>query len=659
MTGGPRIFAAPVLWTTGLCPDPHECVAGDFDGDGKDDMALVRATGEAYVAHSTGSAFVGSENWSDRVGRNPRSFRAVDLNADGKDDLAAIQQDGSVTVGISDGSFFVSSVEVEDLSCGDPLYACQFANLNGDAHPELVEIYPYGDSRLRPGDTFVSQGVEPRGFPVEPAHLPQPDGDGDGIRDTADSCIFSANPDQADADNDGVGDDCDLRADTDNDGDVDQDDRNFVISKLGTANPKADVDGNGIVTNGDVGLVDLAMAFPAPSATAGEPKIELLAPRNGTFYEPWTRDVWVAGFVRNMAAQNGSLLIRSQTWNGTSEETPVSIGPDGWFEAFVPVDPQVELNPIAVIATRTKSPSSPIPPRKGVARSVAQLGRSASPGDYSVASLGARVQTWQLAELAEEARKAVNLDLVEEEAEGGEVRDIQITGPLSLAIRTFSDRITVDLGFPAMHIDYEDFLTGCNVPLSIGGIKAHLELDLEARYLYPSQVAAKDLPGSPKVTFDSFSSGEHLGCSILATISDTDMKAKAIQAFELALASNDWHSGPVDEALESKINAIDLSQALADLDVVLGTRFRSVPEDVAGVTFTMDSGFAPTALCGATLCHPEITNATPRAFQTHTAHPPFPLWMPSGGLYDVALALAPDTINQLFGAMMAGGSSRT
>jgi hypothetical protein len=216
LTGGPRVFATPVLWTTNLCPDPHECVAGDFDGDGKDDMALVRATGEAYVARSTGAAFVGSENWSDRVGRNPRSFRAVDLNADGKDDLAAIQQDGSVTVGISDGSFFVANIEVEDLSCGDPLYACQFANLDGDAHPELVEIYPYGDSRLRPGDTFVSQGVEPRGFPVEPAHLPQPDGDGDGIRDTADSCIFIANPDQADSDNDGVGDDCELCADPDN-----------------------------------------------------------------------------------------------------------------------------------------------------------------------------------------------------------------------------------------------------------------------------------------------------------------------------------------------------------------------------------------------------------------------------------------------------------
>jgi hypothetical protein len=157
------------------------------------------------------------------------------------------------------------------------------------------------------------------------------------------------------------------------------------------------------------------------------------------------------------------------------------------------------------------------------------------------------------------------------------------------------------------------------------------------------------------VTFDSFSSGEHAGCSFLATITDTDIKAEAIQAFELALASNDWQSGPVDGKLEEKINAIDLSQALADLDVVLGTRFRSVPEDVAGVTFTMDSGFAATSMCGAALCHPEITNATPRTFQTHTVHPPFPLWMPEGGLYDVALALAPDTINQLFAGMMAGG----
>ena len=280
--GGPRVFTAPVLWISNLCPDPHECVAGDFDGDGKDDMALVRATGEAYVAHSTGSSFVGSDNWSDRVGRSPRSFRAEDVNADGKDDLVAIQTDGSLTVGISDGSFFVANVDVEDMSCGDPLYQCQYANLDGDAHRELVEIYPYGDSRLRPGDTFVSKGKEPRGFPVEPNHPPQADGDGDGIRDAADACIFVANPGQEDADSDGVGDACELRADIDNDGDVDQLDRDFVVARLGTTQPRADVNKDGTVNAADLAILDAEMAQPQPAATAGEPQVELHAPRNGS-----------------------------------------------------------------------------------------------------------------------------------------------------------------------------------------------------------------------------------------------------------------------------------------------------------------------------------------------------------------------------------------
>jgi hypothetical protein len=44
-----------------------------------------------------------------------------------------------------------------------------------------------------------------------------------------------------------------------------------------------------------------------------------------------------------------------------------------------------------------------------------------------------------------------------------------------------------------------------------------------------------------------------------------------------------------------------------------------------------------------------------RALALGQPHPPFPLWMPDGGLYDVALGISPDTINQLFAAMTASG----
>ena len=319
----------------------------------------------------------------------------------------------------------------------------------------------------------------------------------------------------------------------------------------------------------------------------------------------------------------------------------------------MPVDPQAELNPIAVDRDAHEDER---PARKGVARSVAQLGRSAAPGDYSAASLGARVQTWQLAELAEAARKAVKLADVEEEAEGGSVRDIQITGPLSLAIRTFSDRITIDLGFPAMHIDYEDFLTGCNVPLSIGGIKAHLELDLEARYLYPSQVAAKDLPGSPKVTFDSFSSGEHLGCSILATISDTDMKAKAIQAFELALRLERLALRPgrrgarVEDQRDRPLAGARRPRRRARHALPLGARGRRRRHvhDGQRVRRRPRCAARRSAIRSSRTRRRAPSRRTRRTRRSRSG-------CRAAALYDVALALAPDTINQLFGAMMAGG----
>jgi hypothetical protein len=647
--GGPRVFAAPTVWSGAICPDPNECIVGDFDGDLKDDVLWVRATGESYFARSTGTAFVGQENWSDRVGRNPRTFRAADMNADGKDDLVAIQTDGGLTVGFSNGTAFVANVNVDDMNCGDPQFGCQFASVNGDAYPDLVEIYPFGDSQLRPGDTFVSKGVEPRGFPADPARPEPADADGDGVRDEADDCISVANAAQTDADGDGVGDVCELSGDINNDGVVDLADRFELLIHLNQAYPPADLNGDGTVNAQDLAILDQQRALPNPSATTGIPKIDLVAPRNGTFYEPGTRRVYVAGFARNVSSQNGTLTVRSQTYPGTSVDTTLAIARDGWFEGFVPVHTQTELNPIVVKALR---PSTFTP---GFARAVALIGPSAAIGDFASSSLGARIQSWELSALAEEARVAVNLDEMAAEAAGGDVKSVSITGPLSLAIRPWSDRITVDIGFPAMHVDYEDFLSGCNVPMNMTGIQAHIEYDLEPRYMYPDQVAAKDLPESPSVTFASFSSGEHVGCSALAGITDTDIRNEAERALELALAAGDFQPGPVDGKLEDKINALDLSQALASLGVVIGTRFRSVPEDIVGVTFDLDSAYAPSAMCGTEICHPPLTNATPRAFQTGVARPPFPLWIPEGGNYDVALALSADTINHLFNAMAASG----
>ncbi|WP_452225652.1 choice-of-anchor B family protein [Lacinutrix chionoecetis] len=70
-----------------------------------------------------------------------------------------------------------------------------------------------------------------------------PDGDGDGVIDGLDNCPFFANPDQADADNNGIGDACEQ--DEDNDGIPDDFDNCVSISNT----DQIDTDGDGI---GDV-----------------------------------------------------------------------------------------------------------------------------------------------------------------------------------------------------------------------------------------------------------------------------------------------------------------------------------------------------------------------------------------------------------------------
>ncbi len=664
LPGGPRIFIAPVAWIGPLCPDPTECVVGDYNGDGKDDIARVRSTGESYVALSTGTSFLGEVEWSFRLGRIPRTFRSADVNNDGKDDLVAIRTDGGLTVGISSGTFFVANVDVDDMHCGDPLFLCKFANLDGDDYPELVEISSFGDSTLQTGDTFVSKGAEPRGFPAEPARPTPVDTDGDGVRDAADNCIQQANPNQADTDADGIGDSCELVADLNGDGVVNAADLAILKQNFFTNFAPADLNGDGVVNSSDLAILKRELLKrPASSATSA-PRIDLVAPIHGTFYDEGTQKVWVGGFVRNVASTDGSVVVHSQTFQSLqnpvskgfssqfasqSVETNLAIAPDGWFEGFVPIDPQAVLNPILVEATRMSTHTT------GLKRVVTLYGPSVAPGDYSASSLGARVSAWQLDEFAAKVRQGVDLVAIAAGAKGGDVKNVSITGPMSLTVRPFSDLLTIDIGFPRMHVDYEDFQTGCNFPLTMTNLTAHIEYDLEPKRLQPSRVEVKENPGSPNVEFGSFSHGEHFGCSIITAVSFTDVREKAEQGVESALRSRSFGAGPIDGKIEDTVNAIDLSQVLSSLNVVLGTRFRAIPEDVIGISFDLDSGFAATSMCGTEFCHPPLTNATARIFQTRAAHPPFPLLVPGGGLYDVALALSADTFNQLFAGMMTGG----
>jgi Dockerin type I domain/Thrombospondin type 3 repeat len=75
------------------------------------------------------------------------------------------------------------------------------------------------------------------------------DADGDGVGDTIDNCTLVANPDQRDTDADGFGNICD--ADFNGDCTVDALDLRFMLAVFHTANPRADLNGDGTVNTRD------------------------------------------------------------------------------------------------------------------------------------------------------------------------------------------------------------------------------------------------------------------------------------------------------------------------------------------------------------------------------------------------------------------------
>jgi hypothetical protein len=116
---------------------------GDFNGDGKDDVVVFNqgTLGDVYVATSTGSGFVGtSVKWHDYFALNGESPRIGDFDGDGRDDIATFTTNAAadVFVATSDGTAFVgTTVKWNDFFglAGEFPYTGDF---NGDGKDDIV-----------------------------------------------------------------------------------------------------------------------------------------------------------------------------------------------------------------------------------------------------------------------------------------------------------------------------------------------------------------------------------------------------------------------------------------------------------------------------------------------------------------------------------------
>jgi hypothetical protein len=131
-------------------------LAGDFNGDGKTDLATFTrgSTGDVYVALSNGNGFTGTGwKWHDNFSFGTEVPLVGDFNGDGKDDLATFTRGGTgdVFVALSNGSGFVGTGWKwhDNFSFGSEVPLA--GDFNGDGRDDLATF-----TRGTTGDVFVA-----------------------------------------------------------------------------------------------------------------------------------------------------------------------------------------------------------------------------------------------------------------------------------------------------------------------------------------------------------------------------------------------------------------------------------------------------------------------------------------------------------------------
>jgi hypothetical protein len=128
---------------------------GDFNGDGRVDIATFTRgdTADVYVALSTGSGFAPSTKWHDHFALGAELPAVGDFNGDGRDDIATFTRGtgADVYVSLSDGTHFVHdgwqwhdhfAVGTDVAGAGD---------VDGDGRDDVISF-----TRGTAGDVFVS-----------------------------------------------------------------------------------------------------------------------------------------------------------------------------------------------------------------------------------------------------------------------------------------------------------------------------------------------------------------------------------------------------------------------------------------------------------------------------------------------------------------------
>ena len=179
-------FGGPTNFPVGDFTFPFSVAVGDFNGDGKPDLAVANSfAGNVSVLLGNGTGgFTGPTNFP--AGSDPASVAVGDFNGDGKPDLAvANQSSGNVSVLLGNGTGGFTGPT--NFPAGNHPFSVAVGDFNGDGKPDLAVANEFSNnvSVLLGNGTGGFTG--PTNFPagIDPVSVAVGDFNGDGKPDLA------------------------------------------------------------------------------------------------------------------------------------------------------------------------------------------------------------------------------------------------------------------------------------------------------------------------------------------------------------------------------------------------------------------------------------------------------------------------------------------